>query len=505
MKPEQKPTKPFFERYFLKGKNITPFYWILFIFYCLLISYTALNHEQWRDEGNAWMAARDNSFFSLLTWFVPIEGHPPLYYILLFPFAKAGAPNWIVNVISVVSMALSMWIILFRVRMPFYLKLCIVFSYFFLYEYAVIGRGYCLAMLLLSLIWAVYPKRLERPWLYALLIILLFNTESLLFILAGSLLSLYFFEMIQYKKLDFQHILPVVLMAIGGGYIPIYMGSTIQRADNAMKSADHGLQASRTIEGALFMDNVPATISIVILILLALMLLKSYKALYVFLAGSLSVIYFLSYSYVGTTRHQGLLFTCILCSYVLAFYYFFAERKEAQVRTTQYLLFCGSGLLSLVLLAQNVKGFKSVHNEIMYTYSDAGNSAEFLIDHNLVQGKLLIGHTAWGGSSLMQFLPEKTHMYYASCDRYGTFLYLDSAYIATQFRYNGNFGPYTAMTKFKDSLDKVVLIMNLPITEPALLKDWKQVYSTSDITIDNQERYRIYVYKPHPKDRPAIH
>ena len=102
----------------------------------------------------------------------------------------------------------------------------------------------------------------------------------------------------------------------------------------------------------------------------------------------------------------------------------------------------------------------------------------------------------------MQFLPEKTRMYYPSCDRYGTFLYFDSTYMATQFRYNGNFGPYTATTKFKDSLDKIVLIMNLPITEPSVLKDWQQVYGTSDITIDNQERYQIYVYKQHKKDAP---
>jgi hypothetical protein len=403
-------------------------------------------------------------------------------------------PHWTVNAISVVTMILSLYLILFRVRMPVFLKCCLVFNYFFLYEYAIIGRGYCLVVLLLSLIWIVYPQRFKKPWLYAFLIILLFNTENILFFLSGGLLLLYFIEMIQYKKITLKYIAPLILMGAGGLYIIPYMAlQGMKQFSNKAAAMDHTLQLNRTLGGGLYGETISTGIAVLTFILIGLMLFKNYKGLFLFLLSSLGLIYFLSYKYTGALRHQGLLLLSMLCGYVLAFYYTLEEEGHGLPLRRQ-LLTVGSGILSLLMLKQSFSGFSALSSDIAYTYSDARNSAEFLIDNNLVQDKILIGHTAWGGSSLMQFLPKGKKMYYASCDRYGSFLSMDSTYLATQFSYNGNFAPYVAMTKFKDSLDKVMLIMNLPITEPTFLKEWKLIYSTTDETIDNQERYQIYRY-----------
>jgi hypothetical protein len=479
---------------FTTGKYTRLAYWLLLVAYSSLVLYGAINHEQWRDEGNTWMAVRDLSLSDLFSWYIPVDGHPPLYFLVLFPFAKAGMPHWTVNAISVVTMIISLYLILFRVRIPVFLKCCLVFSYFILYEYAIIGRGYCLVVLVLSLIWTVYPHRFRKPWQYAFLIILLFNTENILFFLSGGLLLLYFIEMIQYKKITLQYILPLIVMGAGGLYIIPYMALRgMEQFSGKAAAMDHVLQLGRTLGGALYGETISTGVGVITFILLGLMLFRNYKGLFLFLLSSLGLIYFLSYKYTGTLRHQGLLLLSMLCGYVLAFYYTLEEEgKELPLR--RQLLLIGSGILSLLLLKQTFNGFSSLSSDIAYAYSDAKNSAEFLIDNNLVEDKILIGHTAWGGSSLMQFLPKGKKMYYASCDRYGSYLKMDSLYLATQFSYNGNFGPYVAMTKFKDSLDKVILIMNLPITDPASLKEWKLIYSTTDETLDNQERYQIYRY-----------
>src|SRR5687767_4797692 len=46
-------------------------------------------HEPWRDEAQPWLVARDapNMLEELDS-----ETHPPLWYLLVFPLAKAGLP-----------------------------------------------------------------------------------------------------------------------------------------------------------------------------------------------------------------------------------------------------------------------------------------------------------------------------------------------------------------------------------------------------------------------------
>lgn len=499
---DKKETKSvdLFTRTLSGGKYTRLVCWALLAIYSLLVIYGALNHEQWRDEGNTWMAVRDISLKDIFSWYIPIDGHPPLYFLVLFPFAKSGMPHWTVNAISVITMILALYIILFRVRLPIFLKCCLVFSYFFLYEYAIIGRGYCLAVLILSLIWMLYPDRFRRPWLYALLVVLLFNTETIMFFLAGGLVCLYGIEMIGYKKLQVRYILPAALMAAGGLYLLPYMAlKGMQQFSGKAAAMDHVQQLQRTLDGGLFVQDVSLGAAMLVFVLLAVMLFRNYKGLFIFLLSSLGLLYFLSYKYTGALRHQGFLLFSMLSGYVLAFYYTL-EGEGRAIPLRRNLLMAGSGLLSLLLLIQVPSGFGSLKNDITYDYSDAKNAAAYLTDNNLVENKILIGHTSWGGSSLMQFLPADKKMYYASCDRWGTYLLLDSTYLATQFAYSGDYAPYIAMTKFKDSLSKVILVMNLPITEPAFLKDWEMIYSTSDMTMDNQERYQIYVYKGVVKD-----
>ncbi|MCM1168236.1 MAG: hypothetical protein NC401_19800, partial [Ruminococcus sp.] len=159
-----------------KSKSKTPLLWGIFAAYSLLTLLGALNHEVWMDEAQAWVILRDAPL-NELPRILKVEGHPPLWYLILYPFVKLGFPADYVSLISWFFMAAGALVLLFKVELPLPLKAVILASGGFLYFNSVMLRVYCLIPPLMFLILWIYPKRRERPVLYGLLIALLANTH----------------------------------------------------------------------------------------------------------------------------------------------------------------------------------------------------------------------------------------------------------------------------------------------------------------------------------------
>lgn len=152
------------------------FPWALFAAYSLLTLFGALKHEVWLDEAQAWVILRDAPL-SEIPHILKVEGHPYLWYIILYPFVKLGFPVDYVSLISWAFMAAGAWVLLFKVELPMPLKAVILFSSGFMFFNSIILRVYCLIPPILFLILWVYPKRRERAVLYGFLIALLTNTH----------------------------------------------------------------------------------------------------------------------------------------------------------------------------------------------------------------------------------------------------------------------------------------------------------------------------------------
>ena len=76
-----------------------------------------LGHEQWRDEANVWLMARELSPLSLFGE-IKYQGHPCLWYLLMMPFAKAGLPFETISFVSYTIMAVTAGLFLWKA--PFY-------------------------------------------------------------------------------------------------------------------------------------------------------------------------------------------------------------------------------------------------------------------------------------------------------------------------------------------------------------------------------------------------
>ncbi len=162
-------------------KNI----WVLAAFGILTLI-GALNHELWFDEIQAWQIVRFNDISGIINQ-LKYEGHPPLWYFVLYILQKLGLS---VEMLPIVSWALSLCtaaVIMEKAPFKFLTKLAIVFSSGLFYFNSVMARPYALIGLLIFIIAWIYPKREKHPIFFGILVALLANTHVMMCGLVGAL------------------------------------------------------------------------------------------------------------------------------------------------------------------------------------------------------------------------------------------------------------------------------------------------------------------------------
>lgn len=151
-------------------------------------------HEQWSDEAQSWLLARDNSVGDLLATRLRYEGHPPLWHLLLHAVSALGLPYVAANVLSALA-ALAAAVLILRSRTtPLVVRILLPFTYYLAYQYAVIARSYALIAPLLLLILLIYAKRSERIVTFALLLMLLAGVSLHAASLALGFIALYLWD-----------------------------------------------------------------------------------------------------------------------------------------------------------------------------------------------------------------------------------------------------------------------------------------------------------------------
>ena len=138
-------------------KKLINFLWNNKLYIIIMTIYTIigfkilLSHESWRDEAQAWLIGRDLSFIEMLKQMY-YEGHPCLWSMILAPFAKLGFPYFTMNIISYTIMWITAILILKKAPFPKIIRIILIFSIPFMYNYSVIARNYCLIPLAFVLI-----------------------------------------------------------------------------------------------------------------------------------------------------------------------------------------------------------------------------------------------------------------------------------------------------------------------------------------------------------------
>ena len=145
--------------------------------YCTVVATVAYHHEPWFDEAQAWLLARDASLPDLCLRYLRYEGTPGLWHLLLMAPAKLGFPYRTMQLLAALSAAAGAALVLWLSPCPAAVRAAIPFTYFLLYQYAVVARSYVLvAPLLFAIAW-LFPRARSKPWILIALLILLANVS----------------------------------------------------------------------------------------------------------------------------------------------------------------------------------------------------------------------------------------------------------------------------------------------------------------------------------------
>lgn len=153
-----------------------------------------ITHERWGDEAQAWLLARDASVSDIIFTYASQEGSPVLWHLILKVAITLGLNYSFYGIIPLVFSVIGLILLEFKLKLPWYLKLLIPFTYYILYQYNIVARSYCLLFPALCYLAMVYPNRREKPAQYAIGLALLSSICLHGCILSGTLFLLYFME-----------------------------------------------------------------------------------------------------------------------------------------------------------------------------------------------------------------------------------------------------------------------------------------------------------------------
>ena len=167
------------------------FIWISFLLLSLFVTY---HHEPWADEAQAWLIARDSDVWEILSQFARCEGQPPLWHLLLHGLILCGLPYSAFYLVPWVISSAGVGLFLWKSPFPKWINMLIPFTYFIFFQYTIIARQYCFSLLFISWLAIIYPKRHERPFLYAFALCLFGFSSMPGLLIAGSLYFLFLCE-----------------------------------------------------------------------------------------------------------------------------------------------------------------------------------------------------------------------------------------------------------------------------------------------------------------------
>lgn len=361
---------------------------IIILLYAVITFIILLFHEPWRDEAQSWLIARDLNVIDIIKQ-MQYEGHPYLWYLILVPFAKLGAPYFTVKIISWLFVNITAWLILKKSPFDTLTKIIILMTAPFLYLYPAISRSYCIIPLAITLICMYYNKRHEHPVKYVISVLLLAYTHVIMYGMVGMLLLLFFIEEIivnrktntaKQKKVIWLSLLISILILLSIT-IPIIL-STMNNTEVRLTSQFKDIKGIDDIISRLpnvskniiynftgLNDNIGIYIVCIPLLILLIYEIEYYpKNALIFIPTILFQFFIYSFIYFCSPQRAG---TLIL---LLMFLLWIQTEEPKQKKVNLIIEF----ICMILFVFSIIFGIIIVNIEIKYNYSSAKETAEYI-------------------------------------------------------------------------------------------------------------------------------
>lgn len=363
--------------------------WLLHL--CLLVYVVVIFlvisvHEQWADEAQAWLLARDSGPFELLFKNLHYEGHPPLWYIILMLPSRI-LPYRGLSIISALITIAGVFVLLYYSPFPKYVKVLIPFTYFIFYQYGVIARSYVLIPLLLFLIARIYKDKSSKAFQFAILNVLLANTSVFTMLVAVSIMFVNFIDLIKTRaaldrRLVVRQIMAYGIFIIAIGLIVIQLW---QPEDSSFaKTYNFGLKHFIDVAPKAFSESMTENVylAVIVLIFSLIWFWKSRKIL-LYVLSTLSVLALFSIKYYNSW-HQGVIF--LIWVFVM-----WVSFEQSDKIITRLFLWCRIGAKIVLLIVIGLQIYWSVTvsiNDYKGAYSAGAAIAKYIKENNLEDKKI---------------------------------------------------------------------------------------------------------------------
>ncbi len=148
---------------------------VVLLLWCAAAAFAVAQHVPWADEEQAWLLADGVGWSRLFLHSLHYEGTGGLWHALL-KILQAGhisftGMRWVAAGIEAAAMA----VLLLRAPLPLLVRWLLAFTFFLLYQDAVVARSYCLFAILAFTAAALLRGARARPWLTAAVLGLMAN------------------------------------------------------------------------------------------------------------------------------------------------------------------------------------------------------------------------------------------------------------------------------------------------------------------------------------------
>lgn len=161
---------------------------IVTLVFAALLAWVHFHHEAWRDEVHCWSVGRNSAgLWDLITGDRRYDGHPFLWYYVIYLTSQLAHGMLGLHLLAVAQSSAAAYLWLRCSGAPRLVRLLLLPSYLFFYEYGVVARSYMLGALLLFVFCALYRREHVRYGRLASVLVLVALTSVYGSIISGAL------------------------------------------------------------------------------------------------------------------------------------------------------------------------------------------------------------------------------------------------------------------------------------------------------------------------------
>ncbi len=467
-----------------------------FIFLVLLI-YSAVAitgiffHPLWRDEFHTWSIAGASSSIKELLQNKVYEGHPNLWYLLLYALRFLSDNPLSMQLMHVMIAIATVFLVLKYAPFTRHQKILLVFGYFYLFEYALISRNYAIGVFLITLLLTLYRYRQRFLFPLSLILFLLAQTSVFGLILTVAFMLTWTFEFIFSSafRIDLLRqkliLLLSILMITAGITLSLY--SIIPPASGYFAGSSHfslvqmtlreTIRTVATVWKAWFpvprlnlqfwnsniirIEIIQAILSLVLVFSAGIFFIKRPVIFFLYITGMTGIIAFILMYYYGYIRHHGHLYILLItCLWIKSFYrennntlhYRISEKFHGWLNKN------ASRIFLILLAVQMFAGIYAYTVQLFVPFSASRITARYIREQNLDRF-LIAGDADVALEPVLGYLNKEA--FFFSRNAFSNYLIYDQ---------RRNIPTHSTVLVMADSLitvhgDTILLVMNYPLKE----------------------------------------